>query len=73
MSDELVASATCVSMFGDFEPGLAESGRLGERKVASIISSLYPMSWRLRVWVDREWKRMFWSAWTETMVEVAGT
>jgi len=74
MSDEFVASATCVSASLDVEgPAWTCRGRLGDRNVASMISSLKPINWRVRDWVEREWKRMFWSAWTETIVDVAGT
>lgn len=68
-----MANAMCVSLsFDDDGPGSGDEF-VGERKVASTISSLKPMSWRDSERVESEWKRMFWSAWTDTNVEVVGT
>lgn len=71
MRDELVASAIAVSRWllaADEDNG--DGG--GVRKMESMISSLYPMTCRLMVADLSEWKRMFWSEWMDTRVEVEG-
>lgn len=57
MREELVARARNESWGFEEEEEAVE----GERKMESIISSLYPTSCRLTSEVLSEWKRMFWS------------
>ena len=66
MRDELVARARNESR------GEVEVDEDGERKMESMISSLYPTSWRLTRDVLSEWNRMFWSECTDRSVDVVG-